>query len=470
MLLGFVAISVDVARLRLLRAEAQVAADAAAITALSQLEDTRRADRATQRAYWTLRRATVGEGFRGTTVEANVSYGSFDFDSALRRRGFSADARRLAAVEVQVNAEASGFDFAALLDRQSSTQAVSAISRAAFEPVEVAVLVDVSRDTNGETPGVREALRAFLVEMRELGVPDDKLSIMPYAGTVDAAPLREINRLGGLIWEDIDDVETCSVDYENWRNAYRFTTVGLPDLFAQDRDTVRWTEEQIQQNSSRTHTYCHLLPANSNSAVYKSCLQWTSYFMFLFDTIHLDDLKDGRTSNLNCASGSPWADVRGNTANGRRFEFGVRTDRVAAIAPSFLRRDFYEAGRNPADAMFEANDLLRDTESARKVVVMLTNGSADCGRLDGLGGAQFMPPNCLEDIRDDADFAARILQANDVDVYAVHYGTTDDADIADDLDFWTRNGGEYIPVRRTWLLEVVMEELAWKIHNVKIVQ
>jgi hypothetical protein len=235
LLLGFMALAIDIGRLRVARVQVQGAADAAALAALAELRagGTRgdAADSAEDAANATrLQGVADGAGL----FDVDLSYGEWDF-TGLEWSSASGSINGVS-VEIEQNRplnflfapifESGGFAsrvYASGTERDFSGRSLHLRRRASLRPRDVIFVVDASQEAVPHLDNIHAALGDAITSMRDLRLPDDRVAIVEYAGdAIVAHPLSSLEDDFADIQDELTGYGPCSYDTASWYYYYRF--------------------------------------------------------------------------------------------------------------------------------------------------------------------------------------------------------------------------------------------------------
>lgn len=235
LLLGFMALAIDIGRLRVARVQVQGAADAAALAALAELRDGGThgdAAASAEAAANATRLQGVADGVG--LFDVDLSYGEWDF-AGLDWSSASGSINGVS-VEIQQNRplnflfapifEAGGFAsrvYAGGADRDFSGRSLQLRRRASLRPRDVIFVVDASQEAVPHLDNIHAALGDAITAMRDLRLADDRVAIVEYAGgAVVAHPLSSLEDNFGDIQDELTGYHPCSYDSASWYYYYRF--------------------------------------------------------------------------------------------------------------------------------------------------------------------------------------------------------------------------------------------------------
>lgn len=231
-LLGFMALAIDIGRMRVARQQATVAADAAALAALAELRagGSRSAAEAVAGAAANANRIQrVVDPQAGPHFDVAVDYGDWDFDG----QSWSDRPDAIAGVTVNVaQINPLGLLFAPIFNVAAPFAGGSADGRfkeiavgrrASMRPRDVVIVVDVSAPMREHLDDVRDGLDGVMDILADFDNPGDRVATVVFAG--DSAVIRDFERVtdeGATIRGDLADLEMCEVTIDAWQRFYRF--------------------------------------------------------------------------------------------------------------------------------------------------------------------------------------------------------------------------------------------------------
>jgi len=238
-MLGCLALVVDVGRIRVARIQTEVAADAASAAALQVLRAGGNRNDARDAAFIAAnanRLQRVGSTSPpGGDFEVALQWGDWNWVT----RTWNANPASRSGVTVQVSSAGSGIEtlFAGIFNyfekRGSTSENYSTVSTsqtmiAAIQPRDFVVVVDVSRPNEENLEDIRNGLLEFVNTVASLGVEGDPLTIIKYAWDADFHPMG--GQLLGVpiadnypeIVASLDNIRPCSIPMEAWDRFYRF--------------------------------------------------------------------------------------------------------------------------------------------------------------------------------------------------------------------------------------------------------
>lgn len=235
LLLGFMALAIDIGRLRVARVQVQGAADAAALAALAELRAGGThgdAASAAEDAANATRLQGVADG--AGLFDVDLSYGEWDF-TGLDWSNASGSISGVS-VDIQQNRqlnflfapifESGGFAsrvYAGGGDRDFSGRSLQLRRRASLRPRDVIFVVDASQEAVPHLDNIHAALGDAITAMRDLRLADDRVAIVEYAGAaIVAHPLSSLEDDFGDIQDELTGYGPCSYDTASWYYYYRF--------------------------------------------------------------------------------------------------------------------------------------------------------------------------------------------------------------------------------------------------------
>lgn len=212
--LGFGALAIDLAWLRLVRLQSQNAADAGAHAALVELK--RSQDTSTARSVAEAVVAMNSVGGRAARLDPqHTRFGAWDFPS----RSFTIGDDYVNSVEVQV--ERSGAAslgpvdlwLSAVLPSGHSWGVADRAATGALRPREIVVVQDVTGSFAQEIDLARIADLALLDYMHESGFPDDRIGMTVFTGGAELwTPLGDVRDTYGSVYSQWDTLDWCDKD------------------------------------------------------------------------------------------------------------------------------------------------------------------------------------------------------------------------------------------------------------------
>ncbi len=212
--LGFGALAIDLAWLRLVRLQAQNAADAGAHAALVELKRSQDTDAAQAVAEAVVAMNQVG-GQAARLDRRHTRFGSWDFPS----RTFVTGDDYVNSVEVQV--ERSGASslgpvdlwLGAVLPSGRDWGVADRAATGALRPREIMVVQDVTGSFAQEIDLAREADLVLLDYMHDAGFPDDQIGMTVFTGGAEVwTPLGDVRQSYGAVQAQWNTLDWCDKD------------------------------------------------------------------------------------------------------------------------------------------------------------------------------------------------------------------------------------------------------------------
>lgn len=235
-LLGFLALAIDIGRLRVARVQIQGAADAAALAALAELRAGNSqgdAEAAAEDAANATRMQSVAAG--GNLFDVQVNFGDWDFPGqAWSDRGGSING---VTVQVEQNRplgllfapvfEAGGFARTVyqggLEGNGAIERSLSTVRRASLRPRDIVIVLDVSRNVVDHLDGLHDAAEDLIDVINDFRMPEDRVAIVEFAGAaVVRAPLTRVADDYADLRAALASYGPCGYDSASWFYYYRF--------------------------------------------------------------------------------------------------------------------------------------------------------------------------------------------------------------------------------------------------------
>ena len=456
-LMGFSALSIDMARVRLVEAQIQASTDAATLAATVMLRDGFGPDEAADAAYEVAQTYLVDMQQGGLSVAVEI--GDWDWKSHAFE-GCGCETRNAVNVKVSRNeagdAGALRLFFAPMVGGpESLTPTRSGVG--AMRHREVMFLLDESGGLDGDTiNSLRDSLLTHAIEVFDVGQRDDQLGLAVFSGDVEV--VTPLSRLEGaftpdMIWDWID-LKPCNNGIEAWENYYRFFPdvegEGGEELYLRARTaggTPGWIEnefftgEDVETLYETAFGWFDCDAEFSDPADVDGCAWLLS--QLLFETLAVErspidtfGFLDG-SSQIDCSAGNEFV------GHYKQFDGSELIDEVDS--PLFglypggeLDYGYAPVGRNPGAALQLAVDELSDEfntdEDAHKVIVMFTSGDPLCRK-----ESSPKPSECQADFENELVNAANA--AEDAGIHTYIIAMVDDADDAPIMDTMVTGDG-----------------------------
>jgi len=200
-LLGFGVLVIDVAYIRLVRMQAQNAADAAALAALVQYDRTHSATSADAAANEMVDKNFIGGD--GSTAERTIEWGSWDY-----KGNFVADGQRNA-VQVEVARRPLRLMLMPLFG-VDETKLAAAGGLAAVRPIDVMVVQDVTGSFSDEISDAVDADLCFLDLLNARGSPFIRIGMTVFTGGAEVfTPLTNVADNYASLRSDWETIDWC---------------------------------------------------------------------------------------------------------------------------------------------------------------------------------------------------------------------------------------------------------------------
>jgi hypothetical protein len=466
LLLGFLAFTIDLGRLRVARIQAQNAADAAVISALADLRaggSIGSAEGAAQAAANAVRLKRLTEVSSGRDFLLDVAAGEYSFKG-------DAWTSRPTSSAVQVNVTTNeplgllfapvfggrGFGFGRQVFQTGDENAFQAKDiavgrRGAFRPRDLIVAVDTSRAMGTKLPDVRDALRDFMDTLRDFGVPEERVALVEFAGAArQRMPLTPLRDGYADLIEAARDLRLCHVGVDAWFHFYRYfdpswdlelygeiphpyNALGLP-LPGDDTMYTGW-EVDAEPAINYRELFGDIGPDEAQwvfpiTTVQACALTYGSYMYFReCDPRRVEtpgDCEVMEMSDLDCHEGNYWDDRDDRW----EFDFALPELDCAGAGVEYVNpygdieaygdagdgvdgteapdRSYVQAGTHPGAGLIEALAML-DASAPRRAeptVLLVSASGPRCGELIDPADA----PTCVDDWLDEAYGALLALE------------------------------------------------------------
>jgi hypothetical protein len=400
-LMGFSALSIDMARVRLAEAQIQASTDAATLAATVMLRDGFTPDEAADAAYAVAQTYLVDMQQGG--LEVSVEIGDWDWRSRTFE-GCDCDTQNAVNVRVSRNdrgdAGALRLFFAPMVggpdELTPSREGVGAM-----RPREVMFVLDESGGLDAATiNAIRDALLTHVIDIFDFGQRDDQVGLTAYAGDFEVVtPLSVLDgdHSPDIIW-DWTDLKPCDNGILAWENYYRFFT----DVLSEDGDDLYLRARSASGMPGWDEN--KQLTGDDYETLYELALDWYDCDIDFADPADADGcawmlsqvlfevLAEERSpidsfgflngpGQIECAAGNEYV------GHYKQFDSNEMIDQVDS--PTFglfpkarLDHGYAPVGRNPGAALQDAVDQLTDPsetdEDAHKIIVMFASGDPLC--------------------------------------------------------------------------------------------
>lgn len=247
LMFGFLALAIDIGRIRVAAIQAEGAAEAAAMAALVEFReggDIGDASSSASSAAAEARIQRAGGFSSGNEFNVALSTGEWDWDG----QEWTPDGSSVNGVTVNVTQRRPlGLLFAPIFERTSaferearteegeetSTEKVISVGvRASMRPRDIVLVVDVSREMLDHLDEVQDQLSTFVDNIAGFGVDLDRVAVVAYAGdAVLHSDFQMVSTDTISIKSDVQSADLCNIDDESWYKFYRFYPTNLdPEL------------------------------------------------------------------------------------------------------------------------------------------------------------------------------------------------------------------------------------------------
>ena len=492
-MLGFMALAIDLGRLRVARVQVQGAADAAAIAALAQLRDTGSyslALGAANNVANAVRIQRLGPS-PGTEFDVDLATGAWNFTN----RQWAAGNGAISAVTVNLEQRAPlGLLFAPVFEmgagsgfggrvygggevspggENGANKRIRLGRRAAMRPRDIVVAVDISQPMWPHLDDVRGALTGFVDQVRVFGISEDRIGVVAFAGAaIEYSALQLAEEEAPTIRTAMQDLAPCEVDLASWFHWYRFmdsaldpeledmeafdySPIWFTEVWDDGQPRMRWPVESYEAQLTldvdhgvllTEETWLDPLPDEAQ------CLAW-GISQILFQYADPRRTEPGTFAPYDFA---PLACHVGNYWEGdpNRFIWGTSYVEVDCSITGweeafpghpavmdggdpdddfdFPDRSYSQAGTNPGSGLQLAAEMLQAVMPSRNepTVVLVTGAGARCGPSIDPGEA----PDCTDPFEQEMAAALDLLEEMGVHTHilaVVPSGSDDEAWLAD---------------------------------------
>lgn len=236
LMLGFLALAIDIGRIRVAAIQAEGAAEAAAAAALVELRaggSLSEAEASANAAAAEIRTQRSGDdaASHGYEYEVEVKPGAWSWADG----EWVDDTTALSGVSVNVtqryplgllfapafNLRLFGGGTGANASNNSKRMQVGV--RAAMRPRDIVLVIDVSREMTEHLDQVQARLNEFVDAVAEFGIERDRVAVVVYAGRAAfQLPFTEVATNAAAIRTAIAGADLCNIGDESWYKFYRF--------------------------------------------------------------------------------------------------------------------------------------------------------------------------------------------------------------------------------------------------------